>query len=437
MATSIWTGATRLHCTPGPGSASVPSAIMNQALMRPKATAIEAGSRRLTYDELDCQANRLARHLQSLGVGADVLVGLCLPRSLELVIAALGILKAGGACMPMDPAYPAARLAFVLKDSRARVLVTNSDLVRSLPESRCDVVLLDDPNIPGGPDHPPKISILARDLAYVIYATDSDGQPSGVEITHAGLANLISWHRFAFAVTPADRASNVAELGSDTALWELWPYLAAGASVQLADDVARRSPERLRDWMVEKEITISLVPAAVAERLISLTWPHETALRTLLGGGETLRDYPHRDLPFQVVNSYGRTECTVVATSGGILPDACPETLPPIGRAIAGARVYLLDERLEPVVAGTPGEIYLGGVGVARGYRHRPELTAARFVADPFSDQPGSHMFKTGDLAQIRPDGQLILLGRADRQSEIQPARASRCIPAPLVRGRI
>jgi amino acid adenylation domain-containing protein len=405
------------------GSACVLNAVTAQALRRPDAVAMTAGARVLTYNELDCQANRLARHLRSLGVGADVPVGLCLPRSFEMVIGALGILKAGGAYMPMDPAYPPRRLAFMLEDAQAPVLVTNSDLAERLSAPEREMVILDGTQAPAELDHPPKIDIMANDLAYLIHTSGSTGKPKGVEITHAGLSNLVSWHRHAFAVTPADRASHIAGLGFDAAVWELWPYLTAGASAHLADDITRSSPELLRDWLLEQKITISFVPTPIAERLLSLTWPQQTPLRILLTGGDTLGHYPPTGLPFRLINNYGPTECTVVATSGEVLPDTRPDALPPIGSAITGARVYLLDERLSPVAAGVPGEIYVGGAGVARGYRNQPELTSRRFVPDPFSGEPGRLMYKTGDLARALPDGQLVFLGRMDDQIKIRGHR--------------
>jgi amino acid adenylation domain-containing protein len=378
MATSVWQNTTPTQNTPAPGITCVPHSVTAQAIARPEAIAVTAGSRSLTYHELDCQANILARKLLSLGVAADVPVGLCLPRSLEMAIAAMGIWKAGGAYLPMDPAYPSGRLIYMLEDSQAPVLVTNSDLARRMPASRCEMVILDQIELPGKLDAP-KVSTMASDLAYVIYTSGSTGQPKGVEIPHAGLANLVSWHRHAFAVTPADHASHVAGLGFDAAVWELWPYLATGACVHLAEDAVRSSPELLRDWLLEQAITISFVPTPIAERLISLEWPPEAALRILLTGGDTLGHYPRPGLPFRVVNNYGPTECTVVATSGEVLPETDPEILPTIGRAIDGTRLYLLNDRTEPVAAGTVGEIYLGGAGVARGYRNTNLLRPSSF----------------------------------------------------------
>ncbi|HXJ44750.1 MAG TPA: AMP-binding protein, partial [Bryobacteraceae bacterium] len=376
------------------GNLCVPAAVAAQAMRRPNAIAVAAGAAVMTYAELDSQARRLARRLRSMGVGADTLVGLCLPRSPEMVMAALGILKAGGAYVPMDPAYPADRLAFMLEDAGTPVLVTSSCLARMFPNPRIQMVILDSAEMKGEPDPLAAIDIAGidirpTDLAYAIYTSGSTGKPKGVEITHAGLSNLVSWHCAAFGVTPEDRASHVAGLSFDAAVWEIWPYLASGASLQMADDATRGSPELLRDWLIEHGITISFVPTPIAERMLSLQWPERTPLRILLTGGDTLRRYPSPSLPFRLVNNYGPTECTVVATSGDVLPGPNPEALPSIGCAIANTRIYLLDEQGQPVSPPSLGEIYIGGAGVARGYRHQPGLTAAKFLPDPFHEEPG------------------------------------------------
>ncbi len=403
----------------------VPAQIEARAGETPEALALEAGAERLTYRELDSRANRVAHHLRSLGVGAEVPVGLCLPRSIELVVNALGILKAGGAYIAMDPAYPPARLALMLDDARAPVLITNPDLARALPTARRVVVLPDAGGITAPHNHPQSIPIAPDDLAYVIYTSGSTGRPKGVAVPHRGLAHLVAWHNTAFSVTAADRASHVAGLGFDATVWELWPYLAAGASVHLADEQVRNSAELMRQWLLATRISISFVPTPLAEQLLTSgqSWPPDTALRILLTGGDRLHHYPPPGLPFQLVNNYGPTECTVVATSGLVHPDASPAILPPIGAPIARTEIHLLDERLQPVLAGSPGEIFVGGAGVARGYHHRPDLTAERFIPDPFAARPGGRLYRTGDLGRRLPDGQIEFLGRIDDQIKIRGYR--------------
>ena len=401
----------------------VPKAVAAKAAKTPDAVAVTSDGQTLTYHELDCRANQLAHYLRLLGVGADVVVALCLPRSLDMVIGALGIMKAGAAYVPMDPSYPADRLAFMLDDAQAPILLTDSCIAERLPAGQRQIVTLDAPEIALEPDHLPRVEIVPDDLAYVIYTSGSTGTPKGVEITHGSLANLVCWHQQAFSVTRADRATHLAGLGFDAAVWELWPYLACGASVHLADEMTRLSAELLRDWLLREAITLSFVPTPLAERLLALEWPRETALRMLLTGGDTLHHYPPANLPFSLINNYGPTECTVVATSVPVPHDKRPDALPPIGRVIANTRIYLLDQQLQPVPPGTPGEIYIGGVGVARGYRNRPGLTAEKFIPDPFTAEPGSRLYKTGDLGRLLTEGQIAFMGRVDDQVKIRGYR--------------
>jgi amino acid adenylation domain-containing protein len=408
---------------PDPRGACIPELVAARASESPGTLALTAETKALTYRELDHRANRLAHHLRSLGVGPDVLVGLCLPRSLDMVAGALGILKAGGAYVPMDPAYPAERLAFMLDDAQAPVLLSSLPLARRLPAGKRELVYIDAPQIAEQAADSLPVEIGPGDLAYVIYTSGSTGKPKGVEITHGGLANLVFWHRQAFSVTASDRASHVAGLGFDAAVWELWPYLAAGASVHLADEDTRNSADLLRDWLLAQKITIGFVPTPLVERLITLRWPPKTDLRILLTGGDMLHHYPPADLPFLLVNNYGPTECTVVATSGPVLPDGLPEMPPPIGRGIANAQIHLLDEHLQPVPPGAPGEICIGGAGLARGYHNRADLTVARFVPDPFAADSGGRLYRTGDLGRLLPDGQIAFLGRMDDQLKIRGYR--------------
>lgn len=401
----------------------VPNAVAAKATRWPDATALTNGSEILTYHELDSRANRVAQYLRSLGMGPDVLVGVCLERSLNMVVAMLGILKAGGAYVPLDPAYPPDRLAFMLDDARSPLLITSQHLSGRVPLAKQDVVMVDAPEISEQPDHPPHVDIMPDDLAYVIYTSGSTGRPKGVEITHGGLANLVCWHRQAFRVTPGDRASHVAGLGFDAAVWELWPYLTAGASVHMADEATRSSAELLRDFLLARKLTLSFAPTPLAEQMLTLEWPNQTPLRMLLTGGDTLHRHPPANLPFMLVNNYGPTECTVVATSAPVPSGRRASAMPHIGRAIANTEIYILDEDLHPVPSGTQGEIHVGGAGVARGYRNRPGLTSERFIKNPFSAEPGSRLYKTGDLGRLLPDGNIAFLGRVDDQIKIRGYR--------------
>jgi amino acid adenylation domain-containing protein len=263
----------------------------------------------------------------------------------------------------------------------------------------------------------------AHNLAYVIYTSGSTGRPKGVEITHDSLLNLLFWHRRVFSVSTADRASLLAGLGFDASVWELWPYIIAGASIHMPDEDAGYVLEDLRDWLLAEGITITFLPTPLAERMIVLQWPSITPLRLLLTGADTLHRYPPPSLPFQVFNNYGPTECTVVTTSGQVLPSPRPERLPSIGIPIDNTQVFILDQNLQMVPIGDPGELYVGGAGLARGYRNRPGLTAERFIPHPFSSEPDARLYRTGDLARFLATGEIEFLGRSDGQIKLQGCR--------------
>lgn len=404
----------------------VPELVAHQAAIAPNATAVESRDQCLCYAELNQRANQLAHYLRRLGVGPDVPVGVCMERSVDLVVALLGVLKAGGAYVPLDPSYPPLRLSFMLEDTQAPVLVTQASQAARLPAHNAQVVCLDSDETILTQQHTtdPAPMATAAHLAYVIYTSGSTGQPKGVQITHESLLNLIFWHQRAFSVSAADRATQLAGPAFDATVWELWPYLTLGASVHLPDEDTRVAPARLCDWLVAQQITIAFLPTALAERVIALAWPEETALRYLLTGADTLHRYPSPDLPFTLVNNYGPTENTVVTTSGPVLPTTRPDAvLPSIGRPIANTQVYILDEHLREVPIGEIGELYIGGAGLSRGYLHRPDLTAERFIRHPFSDAPGTRLYRTGDLARFLPDGQIAFVGRADTQIKIRGHR--------------
>ncbi|HEV1993705.1 MAG TPA: amino acid adenylation domain-containing protein [Candidatus Acidoferrum sp.] len=403
------------------GIESVAAWVGNRAAATPGALAISAGSEQLSYSDLDTRANQLAHRLRAYGVGPEVVVGLFMTRSASLAVGALGILKAGGAYLPLSEELPGERVDALLRDAGATVLVTELKLAHKSGGWDGQVVVLDQEaeKLSHLPSSVPENSATPDNLAYVIYTSGSTGTPKGVEVSQRNLLNLIAWHQQAFAVTSADRATQLAGVGFDAAVWELWPYLTAGASVHLVPDCARTAPDQLRDWLVKNNITISFVPTVLAEFLLALEWPRETSLRVLLTGADTLHRYPSPRLPFQLVNNYGPTECTVVTTSGPVPATDDGGGLPPIGRPIANMRCYLLDENLRQVADGQPGELYVGGVGVARGYRNRPDLTAERFIPDPFDPAKGGHLYRTGDLVRWLADGQLAFLGRTDEQIKI------------------
>ncbi|HEU5228508.1 MAG TPA: amino acid adenylation domain-containing protein [Ktedonobacteraceae bacterium] len=404
---------------------SVPQLIEQRAAATPDATALVAGNQRLSYRELNRRANQLAHYLRTLGVGAETLVGCCIDRSLDMVVGLLGILKAGGAYVPLDPTYPPERLAFMAKDAQTRVLVTKRYLTNRLEHQGSHVICLDSDAkmLAQQSETEPVAMINLHHLAYVIYTSGSTGQPKGVQITHGALLNLVRWHQRAFAVTSADRATQVTSPAFDATGWEIWPYLATGASIYLPDEDTRVMPTALRDWLIKQRITISFLPTMLAESVLDLDWPSSIPLRFLLTGADKLQRYPAPTLPFKLVNNYGPTEATVVTTSGIVFPTEHPDGPPSIGRPIDNAQTYILDEALQPVPIGTPGELYIGGAGLARGYHNRPELTAEKFIPHPFSKEPGARLYKTGDLARFLPDGQIAFLGRTDHQIKIRGFR--------------
>lgn len=396
-----------------------------QVEQTPNAVAVIFKEEQLTYRELNARANRLARHLQTLGVGPEVLVGICMERSLEMIVGLLGILKAGGAYVPIDPAYPSERIAYMLDDSQLPVLLTQQKLVASFPEHQARVVCLDSDwqEISAMPELSLITGVTPDNLAYVIYTSGSTGKPKGVLIPHSGLLNLVFWHQHAFEVTSSDRATQLAGTAFDASVWEVWPYLALGASIYLIKPEILLSPEKLRDWVVDKQITITFVPTPIAEKLLSVQWSKDVALRIMLTGGDKLHQYPSASIPFKVVNNYGPTENTVVTTSGLVVCDSIDNTLPHIGRPIDNTQVYILDRYLQPVPIGVPGELHIAGVGLAKGYLNRPDLTQEKFIPNPFSNEPGSRLYKTGDLARYLPDGNIEFLGRIDNQVKIRGFR--------------
>ncbi|WP_437928193.1 amino acid adenylation domain-containing protein [Sorangium sp. So ce291] len=405
--------------------------VMQQARRTPAAIAVVLDDERLTYAELDRRSNQVAHFLRKNGAGPDVLVGVFLDRSPDLVVAALGVLKAGGAYVPIDPAYPPARIAFMLEDAKASVLLTSEHLAGRVPSRGIKVVRLDaDRAMLGGEpvdEVPPAAGQGRENLAYVIYTSGSTGRPKGVLVEHRGLTSLVAWHRRYFALSSADRTPLLASPGFDASPWEMWPSLCSGACLYIPSEPVRRSPLELKQWLLDQQITISFAPTPLAEELLRLDWPARCALRALLTGGDRLRLWPAPALPFEVVNNYGPTEATVVTTSCALPARSAGEQAapgePPIGRPIDETRVYILDRRRQPVPIGVPGELYIGGGRLARGYLNDPALTGDRFLPDPFSSAPGARMYRSGDLVRWLPDGNIEFLGRLDHQVKLRGFR--------------
>jgi aspartate racemase len=407
-----------------PKHMSIHELFEDQAAHRADAVAVVFEDQKLTYGQLNSRANQLAHYLLSLGVGPEKLVGICMERSLEAIVGILGTLKSGGAFLPLDPKYPPERLAFMLEDAQASVLLTQERLMERLPKCRSQIICLDsDWGLMA--DHSqgnPASGARPDNLAYVIYTSGSSGQPKGVEIEHTSLVNLITWHQNVFHVTATDRATQLAGPAFDASVWEIWPYLTAGATIYVPLEDTLLSPARLVEWLAANEITITFLPTPLAESVLVEEWPADLALRILLTGGDRLRHAPRRKLPFVLVNNYGPTENTVVSTWTHVT-EGDHSSPPPIGRPVFNTQIYVLDAHRQPAPIGVPGELYVGGAGLARGYLNRADLTADRFIPNPFSQKPGARLYKTGDLARLLPDGNIEFLGRFDNQVKIRGFR--------------
>ena len=391
-----------------------------QVARTPEAVALLFENHSLTYAELNARANQLAHHLIALGVGPEVLVGLCLERSLELVIGLIAILKAGGAYVPLDPTYPKERLGFMLQDSQAAVLLTQQALVEQLPQFNGHLLCLNrnSETIDAQPTTNPPCSANSESLAYVIYTSGSTGRPKGVAITHHSPVALLSWAHTVF--TPAEMGGVLASTSIcfDLSVFELFVPLSCGGRVILAENALA-----LVDLPAAAEVTlVNTVPSAMAELLRVNAIP--PSVRAINLAGEALKsslvtDLYERTSTKKVYDLYGPSETTTYSTFALRAP-AGPQT---IGKPISNTRIYVLDGNLQPVPIGVPGELHIGGDGLARGYLNRPELTAEKFLPDPFSPIPGARMYRTGDLVRYRADGNIEFLGRLDDQLKIRGFR--------------
>jgi len=403
----------------------VPDLVERQASLNPSAVALVEGRESLTYGELVARSRNLAAEIAERELGPDEGVAVLAKRSITSVVAALGIMRAGAAYLPLDPSHPEKRLAFQLQDARVKLVVADEGL--SLPNgSDAELIALHQSKNKSEMRPLSKASPSPADaqaLAYLIYTSGSTGVPKGVEISHGNLLNLVEWHLRQFSVTNHDRASHLAAVGFDAGVWEVWPYLCAGACLEIADEYVTRDPVTFFHWLIEKKITISFAPTILAEHLLDMNWPGDASLRYLLTGGDVLRKSPRRGFPFRVVNNYGPTECTVVATSGEVAGSIAGSGLPGIGKPISGVQVTLLDEHRQICAQGTPGEIWISGRGVARGYRNRPQETAERFQTIVQADGTHARAYRTGDIGRQKSDGGFEFLGRLDEQVKIRGFR--------------
>ena len=410
-----------------------------QAEQNPQAIAVVFENQQLTYDELNRRANQLAHHLQGLGVGPEVVVGICVERSPEMLVALLGTLKAGGAYLPLDPTYPQERLAFMVADTQVHALLTYERLHELVLGHEAEVVCLDTDweTIAGEPDgNPASGGLSAANQAFIIYTSGSTGQPKGVMITHGGLANYIQAFNEINQITSADRVLQFHSLSFDACAEDTYPALTSGATVVLRTEEMLSSPQVFLRQCGELDITVLTIPTAYWHELTTgstaADWSLERLRLVILGGEIVLAEHlvTWRRLAgekVQLANGYGPTE-TTIATTWYVAPAPIDGLTfasagVPIGRPVRNLQAYVLDKHLRPVPIGVAGEIHLGGAGLARGYLNNPELTAERFIPHPFSRQAGACLYKTGDVARYLPEGDLVIIGRTDQQVKIRGFR--------------
>jgi amino acid adenylation domain-containing protein len=403
--------------------------VTRQAVRTPEVIAIVDGAARLTYAELEHRAERLARRLRSLGVGPDVRVAACLERSSHLVVGLLAILKAGGAYVPLDPTYPRERLEFMLRDSGARLLLTQEHLRPELPASDLQVVCADVELEPPGSGSDLQASEVSADsLAYVMYTSGSTGRPKGVMVSHRAALNHLRWRQTYFPLTPEDRGLHKSSLSFDDSVWEIFEPLLAGARLILARPGGQSDPSYLVQLIAEQRVTTACFVPTLLRAFLEEPDPERCAsLRRVTTGGEALslelqERFFARFASASLHNGYGPTEATISATFWTCERGSDGRAVP-IGRPIANSRVYVLDRHLRPVAVGAPGELYIAGDSLARGYLDRPGLTAERFLPDPFTEGTSARMYRSGDRARWRADRTLEFLGRLDHQVKIRGVR--------------
>ncbi|MET0397983.1 MAG: amino acid adenylation domain-containing protein [Longimicrobiaceae bacterium] len=404
--------------------------VAEQAARAPAAVAVEAGGERLTYAELRTRAHALALRLRGLGAGPESRVGICLERSAEMVVALLAVLESGAAYVPLDPEYPAERLAHMLADSGAAALLTRASLLGALPPFRGQTVLVDEEN--GGPEEPGAVAGFSLfpipcslSLAYVIYTSGSTGTPKGVAVQHGALAGQVDWMLRAFPLAAADRVLQKTPFSFDASVWEFWATLAAGATLVMAPPGAHREPVQLARALAGEGITVAQFVPSLLAALLDEDVAGCAALRRVFCGGEALAAglaaRARAALGAEVVNLYGPTETCINATAHVFGGERRPVV--PIGRPVDGVRAYVLGGDGEPVPAGVPGELCVGGVQVARGYLGRPGPTAAAFIPDGLSGEAGARLYRTGDRARWLAGGVLEFLGRVDGQVKLRGFR--------------
>jgi amino acid adenylation domain-containing protein len=411
--------------------------VEKQAERTPDAIAVVEGDRRLTYRDLNSQANRLAAYLRGRGIGPEVPVAICLKRSTNLMVSMLAVLKAGGACVPLDPAYPAERLEFMLRDTRTALLLTQDELLPTRVRNTTEMIDLPLTWAMINQESADQVAsgVTAKNLAYIIYTSGSTGKPRGVLLTHAGLVNHHLAVQELFDLKSSDRVLQFSSISFDIALEEIFPTWIAGATLILRMEDTPLGAREFARWIGEQRVSVLDLPTAywheLVHQLSELKQSMPASLRLVVVGGEKVSAKALAAWNKLVagtirwINTYGPSEASIVATAYEPAADSVREapTSVPIGRPISNTQVYVLDRDLNPVPEGMSGELHIGGIGLARGYLNQPQLSSEKFVTDPFSTDPGARLYKSGDMARYLPNGEIEFLGRYDDQVKIRGFR--------------
>lgn len=407
-----------------------------QAEQFPDRPAAVEKSEQLSYREFNARANELAHYLRNHGAGPNVKVGVCLSPSIDFAVAVLAVLKSGASCVPLDPSYPPQRLTYILQDAQAQLLIASRDTLPASVPAECKVLVLAEhsASVSRESQANPAPNVSPSDIAYVIYTSGSTGKPRGVLLPHTGLVNYISTMAGMYSMVPDDRVLQFCSISFDIAIEEIFLAWTTGAALVFKSEETPLGVPEFLQWAEQQGITVLDLPTAYwhewVHHLPELRQASPRNLRLVIVGGEKASAKAYgawrsaMGKRVRWVNTYGPTEASIAATASEpqFTADAIPENLP-IGRPVPNVRIYLLDGHLNPVPIGVPGELHIGGVGVAQGYFNRPELTAQKFVADPFSSEPGARMYRTGDLARYLPSGEIEFLGRRDDQIKIRGFR--------------
>ncbi len=396
-----------------------------QARVTPHSIALENEKESMSYEALDRLSDIIAARLIREGLQPEEVVALLLDRSIEYVVASLGVLKAGGSCLPLDFDLPDHFLSFMISDTGSRIMIARDGYLDRFMECFSVRLCIEEffSALPTPLWNAGSVNITPSQRAYVIYTSGSTGTPKGVELEHRSICSLVTSWNGRFGMSSNDRAALTANVSFDAILTDLWPPLCAGATVLVPprDLFVHHDPDGLIGWLQDVRATIAFAVSGVIPRLLDRAWPEDMNLRHLITGGDALRHRPPEGFPCVLVNGYGPTENTVASTLSDVMHEGAAP--PPIGYALGGVKTYVLNDDLSPVQPGLEGELYLGGDQVARGYLNLPGLTSERFLTDPFTPEPNRRMYRTGDRVRELPDGQLEFLGRRDDQIQLNGIR--------------